>query len=85
MGVALQSKKWRINHPEKSKAYRIVFVNVRNGKLKPKPCEMCGNEKSESHHKDYSKPLEVIWLCKKHHMLQHKREKDVIHRFAFDR
>lgn len=23
------------------------------------------------HHKDYDKPLEVTWLCRRHHMLEH--------------
>jgi hypothetical protein len=32
------------------------------------PCVACDSEKSEMHHEDYSKPLEVWWLCRKHHM-----------------
>lgn len=27
---------------------------------------------AERHHPDYSKPLEIIWLCNKHHDLVHK-------------
>lgn len=51
----------------KKKARAVVFVNIRNGKLKRLPCVVCGNLKSEAHHPDHSKPLDVVWLCKKHH------------------
>ena len=40
---------------------------VRSGKIKKENCRLCGNQKSEAHHEDYSKPLEIQWLCKKHH------------------
>lgn len=60
-------KKWRENNPEKVKAQRAVFVAIRNKSLKKTSC-FCGDEKSQAHHKDYSQPLEVVWLCKKHHM-----------------
>ena len=43
---------------------------VASGKLKRKSCEECG-EKGEAHHIDYSKPLEVMWLCRKHHRQWH--------------
>lgn len=39
--------------------------------LKKKPCEACGNPKSQAHHHDYSKPLEVTWLCSTHHAEHH--------------
>lgn len=57
---------WRLRNPEKNHAQRIVFVNLRNGKLKKLPC-FCGKIKVEGHHEDYSKPLDVKWLCRKHH------------------
>jgi hypothetical protein len=38
------------------------------GKLKRQPCEECGaTEGVERHHEDYTKPLEVQWLCPTHH------------------
>ena len=34
-------------------------------------CEVCFAEGAEGHHEDYGKPLEVVWLCKKHHAERH--------------
>ena len=74
-------KAWRFKNPERVKAQRLVFSAIRNKTLIKKCCEKCGSEKSESHHEDYSKPLEVIWLCKKHHgeadRVRRIREKDI--------
>lgn len=44
---------------------------VKRGHITKKPCEVCG-AKAEAHHHDYSKPLDVVWLCRKHHMAQHR-------------
>ena len=59
------------NHPERYKAKNVLKVAVIWGKIKKYPCEVCGDKKSEGHHEDYSKPLEVIWLCHKHHLIKH--------------
>lgn len=41
---------------------------VRRGLLKRQPCEVCGTtDQVEKHHGDYSKPLQVRWLCRRHH------------------
>lgn len=64
----LSVKKWREAHPERRIAHRIVYVAVRNGSLKKGPCEVCGETKIvHAHHEDYSKPLEIKWLCPFHH------------------
>jgi len=50
-----------------------VFRALKNGKLVKKPCEVCGAiNRIEAHHEDYSKPLEVRWLCMKHHKMEHR-------------
>lgn len=73
-------KKWQDNNQLKVKAHRIVRNEVNYGRLHIKPCEVCGSMDVQAHHDDYSKPLEVRWLCVKHHNEFHikKREDDLI-------
>lgn len=59
--------------PEKYKARYTLRNAVKWGKVIKQPCQVCGNVKSQGHHEDYSKPLEVIWLCKEHHDDKHNR------------
>lgn len=50
---------------EKTKARELLNHAVKSGKIiKPTNCSCCGKiRKVTGHHPDYSKPLEVIWLC----------------------
>ena len=59
------SKKWRIKYPEKYKAHIKVNNALRDRKIfKPNACEECSRDlKLHAHHEDYSKPLDVKWLC----------------------
>lgn len=50
----------------KQSARRDVAHAVKSGKLRRQPCEVCG-ERAEAHHPDYAKPLDVRWLCRRHH------------------
>ena len=61
----------RANKRERYIAHTAVGNAVRDGRLERLPCEVCGNAKSEGHHDDYSKPLDVRWLCFKHHREHH--------------
>ena len=59
-------KRWKITNPEKTKAHSLA--RRLNRGLVPTHCQYCGREKPlDKHHHDYSKPLEVIWVCKKCH------------------
>ncbi|BFH15900.1 hypothetical protein J6TS7_23550 [Paenibacillus dendritiformis] len=52
-----------------ARARSSVYRAISSGKLyRPSKCEWCGTEcKPEAAHYDYSKPLEVKWLCKPCH------------------
>ena len=61
-------------YSEKQKARVKVYLAVKDGRLlKPDICSDCNQvKKLDGHHKDYSKPLEVTWLCRKCHS-KHKK------------
>lgn len=71
--VEYQRKRRRKN-PEKYLANQLAERAIKSGKLTKGACEICGSEKVEAHHDDYYKPLEVRWLCRKHHLELHGKQ-----------
>ncbi len=69
-------KKYRKENPEKDFAHGKVNEEVRNGRLNKLPCNVCKEEKVVAHHPDYSKPLDIIWLCRSHHKEIHNNIKE---------
>ncbi len=67
----VNSAKWRRENPAKYSAQTAVGNAVRDGRLKKMPCDICGDLKVHAHHDDYSKPLDVRWLCPLHHARYH--------------
>lgn len=67
-------RKYFKENPEKYKA------KILSQRIPKKPCEVCGDPDSQRHHDDYSKPLEVRFLCTKHHAEHHvmMRERELI-------
>ena len=64
------AKNWTANNPDGYKAHNAISNAIRDKKItKPSQCEECGatGVRIEAHHDDYSKPLEVKWLCKSCH------------------
>lgn len=72
----LRFEKWSSDHPQKRAAHQAVSNAIRDGRLVRQPCEKCGALKVQAHHDDYSKPLDVRWLCIPHHNLHHVRERE---------
>lgn len=60
-------------YPHKDKARSLLNTALKSGKVIKLPCEVCQNPKSQAHHEDHNKPLEVIWLCSIHHGLRHRK------------
>ncbi|HQW57340.1 MAG TPA: hypothetical protein PK583_00070 [Gammaproteobacteria bacterium] len=54
------------------KARRYIENRVRRGTLAKSPCQICGTLKVQAHHPDYSKPSDIMWLCRSHHMAWHR-------------
>ncbi len=67
-----KGRRYRGRYPDKAAAHQAVTNALRREELKTQPCEVCGEEDSQAHHDDYSKPLDVRWFCKKHHLLKHR-------------
>lgn len=67
-GIRKRGAKWRKNNKEKKRCHTIVRAAVRAGKLIKGNCVLCGKKLGVcAHHEDYTKPLQVVWLCYKHH------------------
>lgn len=66
--------KWRKTNPEKYVAQNKLNNALRDRKIQKKQCQVCGEtEKVVAHHHDYSKPLDVIWLCRPCHAFEHRK------------
>lgn len=69
--ISLRRKKWYEKNKVKVSAHGKLKTAVFKGLIVRKPCEVCGEIKTDAHHDDYNKPLDVRWLCRKHHLRHH--------------
>ena len=86
--IRQKTEKGKLIHNEANKRYqekyknrtaaRHIFSNaIRDGKINKMPCFVCGNSNAEGHHPDYDRPLDVVWLCIKHHKETHKMANEI--------
>ena len=60
----------REKYPERIKARSMAINNLKQTEI----CSIDGClEIDQRHHHDYSKPLDVVWLCVGHHVEEHNR------------
>lgn len=61
---------YKRRHRDKHRARKIVRQAVERGLLiRPTECEECGaaSDRIEAHHEDYTRRLDVVWLCSRCH------------------
>lgn len=66
---------YRKRNPLKSRTRDILGSKIRKGELpraKEVKCVICGKQAKGNHHDDYNKPLDVMPLCKEHHIEKDK-------------
>lgn len=64
-------KKWRDRNPKAVWAQSAMHGALRRGLIQRRPCEICGEQRVDGHHSNYDRPMDVTWLCRKHHKAAH--------------
>ena len=67
----LQNRRYQRKYPEKRRAHKAVEWALASKTIHKKPCENCGADDVHAHHDDYSRPLDVRWLCPLCHKAEH--------------
>lgn len=68
----MRRKKWQEKNPMKDSAGHKARDTIPLREC----CEICGAKATDRHHPDYSKPLEVLHLCRACHRTIHMKEKN---------
>lgn len=68
-------RQWKEKNRHKVLAHKAVRYAVACGRLTKEPCKVCGSPEVGAHHEDYSRRLDVVWLCAAHHSELHRRTK----------
>jgi len=89
------TKRWTDAHPERRRKVRATAEQLKAGLavraalrakriIRPVACDDCGNAgvRLEAHHDDYSKPLEIRWLCSPCHWLADEARRQQTSRVA---
>ena len=59
---------------DKLNAYQKIRRAKEKGLLLESPCEVCSSDRIvHAHHKDYSNPYDIVWLCPQCHADEHRR------------
>jgi len=68
----------RSNHIRNRRTRNETRIAIEKGLIKIKDCEVCGEKEDvQTHHLDYTNPLNVLFLCRKHHLEWHRKNGNV--------
>ena len=71
--VQARHRAYRLSNPHRERAWRAVETAVANGTLiRPDRCRCGRTARLVAHHDDYSRPLDVLWLCGVCHRARHQ-------------
>lgn len=72
--IRARSRNYEKKNLDKKRCHKMVHYAIDRGRMvRPTSCPKCGKQKDiHAHHEDYSKPLEVQWLCSTCHVRLHK-------------
>lgn len=70
--AVLERRNRRARDAGKRAARDQARAAVRAGVIARGRCEVCGRPDTHAHHEDYSRPLDVRWLCPEHHGELHR-------------
>lgn len=71
---AESNREWAADHPLERKAHHAVDYALRIGALtRPTRCSVCrSTRKIVAHHDNYTRPLDVVWVCQICHADLHR-------------
>lgn len=70
--IRSKAKRPAVDARQRYICYKTFFEALKAGQITHKACQVCGLSKAQAHHEDYSKPFDVVWLCREHHGARHR-------------
>jgi len=88
--LRIYQRKWRKKNKKRLDEYMQQYKQEHSKEIKARntannhivdiqPCELCGNPLAIKHHNDYSKPLEIRFLCRRCHWKLHNEKKEEVY------
>lgn len=71
-----RNKHSELSNEQRLKANCRSYLNtyLKRGVINKQPCIICNNMNTEAHHEDYTKPLDVKWMCRECHLSHHMKQ-----------
>lgn len=64
--------------PRQLECRRKTNAAIKHGQIARTPCAVCGNPKSQVHHRNYDDHMDVEFLCAHHHSELHSKARKLL-------